>query len=93
VTAAVQLWRAADDKITPNEWNADIVRDARAKPPEDHLVPKAGHFDFIAPCSEALAKVAAEICTTEPGFDRAALPQETNKAIVVMFFEAKLRSP
>jgi predicted dienelactone hydrolase len=89
VTAAVQLWRAEDDKITPDEWNADIVRDALAKSPDDHLVPKAGHFDFIAPCSEALAKVAPEICASEPGFDRAAFHQDMNKAIVA-FFKAKL---
>ena len=92
VTAAVQLWRAVDDKITPNEWNADIVRDALPKPPEDHLVPKAGHFDFIAPCSDALAKAAPEICASEPGFDRAAFHKELDQTVVA-FFKAKLAAP
>jgi predicted dienelactone hydrolase len=92
VTASVQLWRAEDDKITPNEWNGDIVRDALPEPPDDHLVPKAGHFDFIASCSDALGKVAPEICTSEAGFDRTAFHQDMNKAIVA-FFEAKLTSP
>jgi predicted dienelactone hydrolase len=92
VTAAVQLWRAENDKITPNEWNADIVKDALHQPPEDHLVPNAGHFDFLAPCSEALAKVAPEICESAPGFDRAAFHRDMNKALVA-FFKAQLASP
>jgi predicted dienelactone hydrolase len=92
VTAPVQLWRAEDDKINPNKWNADIVRDALPQPPEDHLVAKAGHFDFLAPCSDALAKVAAQICTSEPGFDRTAFHRDMNQAIVA-FFKAKLPPP
>ena len=89
VTVPVQLWRAEDDKITPNRLFGDIVRDALPTPPKDHLVPKAGHFDFLAPCSDALAKVAPEICESAPGFDRAAFHQEFNKALVA-FFKAQL---
>jgi predicted dienelactone hydrolase len=70
VTAPIQLWRAEDDKVTPDKWYGDIVRDELPQPPEDHHVVKAGHFDFLAPCSDALAKVAPEICASEPGFDR-----------------------
>jgi predicted dienelactone hydrolase len=92
VTAPIQLWRAEDDKITPDKWFGDIVRDALPQPPEDHFVAKAGHYDFLAPCSDALAKVAPEICASEPGFDRAAFHQDMNKAIVA-FFKAKLASP
>jgi predicted dienelactone hydrolase len=92
VTAPVQLWRAEDDKITPNKWYGDIVRDELPQPPEDHLVAKAGHYDFLAACSDTLAKVAAEICASEPGFDRAAFHQDMNKAIVA-FFKAKLAPP
>jgi predicted dienelactone hydrolase len=92
VTAPVQLWRAENDQITPNQWSGDNVRDALPQPPEDHLVPQAGHFDFLAPCSEALAKVAPEICASAPGFDRAAFHQDMNKAAIA-FFKAQLLSP
>ena len=92
VSAPVQLWRAEDDKINPNKWFADIVKENLPQPPEDHLVANAGHFDFLAPCSDALAKVAAEICATQPGFDRTAFHQDMNKAIVA-FFQAKLKPP
>ena len=92
VGVPVQLWRAADDVITPNQWNADIIRDALPKPPEDHLVPHAGHFDFLAPCNDALANVAPAICESAPGFDRASFHQDMNKALVA-FFTAQLPSP
>ena len=92
VTLPVQLWRAEDDKINPNKWFADIVKDNLPQPPEDHLVPRAGHFDFLAPCSDALAKAAPEVCDSEPGFDRAAFHRDMNAAIVA-FFRKTLGSP
>jgi predicted dienelactone hydrolase len=92
VTAPVQLWRAENDKINPNPWNADIVRDALPKSPEDHLVKGAGHFDFLAPCNDALAAVAPEICSDPPDFDRTAFHKEMNQALVG-FFKAQLPPP
>jgi predicted dienelactone hydrolase len=89
VTAPIQLWRAENDKIAANAWNADIIMAALAKPPEDHLVANAGHFDFLAPCTEALAKVAPEICASAPGFDRTAFHADFNKALVA-FFQTQL---
>jgi predicted dienelactone hydrolase/intracellular septation protein A len=85
VTVPVQLWRAENDRITPNKWNADIVKAALSKPPEDHLVPLAGHFDFLAPCSVALAARAPEICQDPPGFDRTVFHRDLNDAIVGFF--------
>lgn len=92
VTTPVQLWRAEDDEITPNKWFGDIIKDALPQPPEDHFVPHAGHFDFLPPCSDEMAKAAPEICESETGFDRAAFHQEMNKAIVA-FFTARLAVP
>lgn len=92
VTAPLQLWRAENDQITPNQWDADLVRDALPKPPEDHLVAKAGHYDFLAPCVDALAKIAPEICTSAPGFDRTAFHTEFNQALTA-FFKAQLAPP
>jgi predicted dienelactone hydrolase len=92
VTEPVQLWRAENDNIAPNKGNSDVIKAALPKPPDDHLVPKAGHFDFLAPCSEALAKIAPEICRSDPGFDRVAFHREFNQALVD-FFKAKLAPP
>jgi predicted dienelactone hydrolase len=89
VAAPLQVWRAENDQITPNTWYADAIEAALPQPPEDHLVAKAGHFDFLAPCSEALAKVAPEICQDEAGFDRTLFHQELNQKLIA-FFQAKL---
>lgn len=92
VIEPVQLWRAEDDRVSPNQWNADIIKAALPNPPEDHLVPLAGHFAFLAPCSEALAKIAPEICQDNAGFDRVAFHQQFNQALID-FFKTKLAPP
>lgn len=92
VTQPIQLWRAENDQIAVNKWNSDVIRDALPKPADDHLVKDAGHFDFLAPCSDALAKIAPQICTSAPGFDRAAFHKDFNKALAE-FFKAQLAAP
>jgi len=85
VTMPVQLWRAADDTILPNPFYAEAVRRALPAKAEFHLVPHAGHFDFLAPCSEALAQRVPEICVSEAGFDRARFHAVFNQAVVAFF--------
>lgn len=89
ITVPVQLWRADDDRVLPPAIYADAVRDALPRRPEFHAVAGAGHFDFLAPCSPALANRAAAICTSAPGFDRAVFHARFN-ADVVRFFSEKL---
>jgi predicted dienelactone hydrolase len=55
------------------------------------MVPAAGHFSFLAPCSEALAKIAPDICR-DAGFDRAKFHKELNEALAA-FFKAQLPAP
>jgi predicted dienelactone hydrolase len=93
VTAPVQLWAAADDRITPNASFADAVKANLPRPPDYRLVANAGHFDFLAPCNEALAKVAPEICVSAPGFDRAAFHDNDMNQALVAFFRAQLPPP
>ena len=90
VRQPVQLWRAEDDSVLPHPYYAEAVREALPSLPEMHVVARAGHYDFLAPCSERLAKMAPVICTSTPGFDRAAFHAEFNAAVVA-FFERKLR--
>lgn len=90
VTVPVELWRAEDDAILPHPWYAEAVRLALPRAPEYNVVPKAGHFDFLVPCSKAFASVAPEICTSAPGFDRIAFHTMFN-ASVVEFFDKTLK--
>jgi hypothetical protein len=48
------------------------------------------HFVFLAPCSDALAAVAAKICEDPAGFDRSAFHSAFNQSIVD-FFTTRLR--
>jgi predicted dienelactone hydrolase len=85
VTLPLQLWRAEDDHILPNPDYAEAVRIALPRPPEFHLVANADHYDFLAPCTPALAKVAPEICVSRPSFDRAAFHETFNREVVAFF--------
>ncbi len=83
----VQLWRAGNDTQAPDQWNSGIIRKELPHHREDQLVPGADHFAFLAPCSNALAAAAPEICQDPPGFDRAAFHRAFNKAVVRFFSE------
>lgn len=89
VRVPVQLWRADDDRILPAPHYADSVRRALPVSPEFQSVPSAGHFDFLAPCSDPPAMPV--ICASAPGFDRAAFHVRFNVE-VVRFLTAKLGS-
>jgi predicted dienelactone hydrolase len=90
VTQPVQLWRAADDQVLPSPYYVEPVAQDLPQPPELHLVEHAGHYDFLSPCPEALAKQIPEICTSAPGFDRVAFHMDFDRAIVA-FFDRTLR--
>lgn len=92
VQIPVQLWRADEDEILPAPDYADAVRSSLPRPADFHAVPGAGHYDFLAPCSEALRRIAAPICRSAPGFDRSAFHAEFNAA-VVGFFARELAAP
>ncbi|MBW8833521.1 MAG: dienelactone hydrolase, partial [Burkholderiales bacterium] len=91
VKVPVQLWRAENDVIVPHPRYAEAVRLALSDVPDYHVVPNAGHFDFLAPCSNALASMASEICTSSTDFDRAAFHRGFNSE-VVKFFEKTLEN-
>ena len=90
VRIPIQLWRAADDRVLPSPDYAEAVKDALPRPPEYHVVAGADHFDFLAPCSQALAAVAPGICQEHGDFDRPAFHQAFN-AKVVGFLQQALR--
>jgi predicted dienelactone hydrolase len=85
VKVPVQLWRAENDVVVPHPRYAEAVRLALPEVPDYHVVSNAGHFDFLAPCSDALASMAPAICTSSPGFDRAAFHVGFDSAVVKFF--------
>lgn len=87
VDIPIQLWRPEDDTILPHPWYAENVRASLARQPEYHVVPRAGHFDFLAPCTAQLAAMAPPICVSQEGFDRTAFHQRFNADVVKYFKE------
>ena len=67
-----------------------LAADFNASQSEYRVVPNAGHFAFLAPCSASLAAMVPDICRDPAGFDRTAFHRELNPAVVT-FFKAKLR--
>ena len=88
--AKVQLWRGEDDPILPNPYYAEAVRQDLPTPPEMHVVPHMGHFEFIAPCPVTMAQRIPEICAHEAGFDPVIFHARFDGEIV-RFFRDSLR--
>jgi predicted dienelactone hydrolase len=86
VNIPVQLWRAEWDTVLPQPYYAEVVHGLLPKA-EYHVVLAAEHFDFMGPCSAALAKAAPSICVDN--IDRAAFHVRFN-ADVVRFFRKTL---
>jgi predicted dienelactone hydrolase len=63
------------------------VRAALPRQPEAHVVERACHFDFLAPCSDGMLRVAPAICTSAPGFDRTEFSRRLDTAVVGFFMQ------
>ena len=82
VTVPVQLWVGAQDDVVSD---AELVRTLLPAPPDFHLVANAGHYAYLSPCSEILARAAPEICKDPPGFDRAGFLDDFHHAVAEFF--------
>ena len=85
ISVPIQLWRAEEDAVLPHPWYVEPVRAALPQPLDYHEVPKAGHFDFLAPCTPRFATMAPPLCSSQPGFDRVAFHREFNAAVLGFF--------
>lgn len=94
--------RTADGQVNPDRrsassgtrkarradaWNTANLRRELPRPPEEHVIQGAGHFDFLPPCTAALAQQAPQICASAPGFDRAAFHRELNAEVTKFFLK------
>lgn len=90
VRIPIQLWRAADDHHQPNPYYEESLRQRLPQAPEYRVVPGAGHYDFLPPCSASLAAANPFVCADPSGFNRTAFHEEFNRDIV-RFFRSILR--
>ena len=78
VTVPVQLWRAERDAVLVQPWHAQAVANA-LHPRDHHVVPAAGHYSFMAPCTDALRARVPDICADDTDFDRTAFKADFNR--------------
>ncbi|MBI3497781.1 MAG: hypothetical protein HY058_10810 [Proteobacteria bacterium] len=90
IKVPLRIYQAQADEVLPGQWNAERLGRLMPNAPEYQVLPGAGHFVFIAPCSEEMARRAPAICTDPPGIDRAAIHARLN-AEIVDFFQRTLR--
>jgi len=91
VKVPIQLWASerGGDGVLPED-NEAIDENLPAKP-DYRVVPHAGHFAFIVPCSAEAAKALPEICVDAEGFDRVAFHKEFNAAVVAFLSKHLIR--
>ena len=56
------------------------------------MIPKAGHYVFLAPCSLQLTKDAPEICNDPPGVNRAEVHAQINADALTFFRKTSIAS-
>ena len=91
ISAPVQLWvsELGGDGVTP-ERMASIYKSSITS--ENQLIKGAGHFAFLAPCTEQQKITIPFICTDHSDFDREKFHQYFNKELV-RFFSFTLGKP
>ena len=85
IDVPVQLWGSMFGGAGVTlESVAAIDRKLRLKS-DFHVVPDAGHWAFMAPCSAELTKAYPQNCVDAPGFDRVAFHRDFNVAVLAFF--------
>jgi Predicted dienelactone hydrolase len=84
ITVPLRIYRAEDESITKNPWNADSVA-KNASGPVDVVTTPGDHYVFIAPVKEALRRKYPEFYQDAPGIYRDALHVEIGKSLQVFF--------
>lgn len=81
----VFLYYAQDDQVLLPRYNALHIAPLIRTLAGLRMVPKAGHYVFLSPCSRELTSDYPEICKDPPGVDRVAVHKQINAAALAFF--------
>ena len=84
----VFLYYAEDDHVLLPPENALHIEPLIKTLAGVKMVPGAGHYVFLAPCSPELAREAADICTDPPGMNRVAVHARIDADALAFFRKA-----
>ncbi|SFB61509.1 Predicted dienelactone hydrolase [Rhizobium sp. NFR07] len=73
-----------DEELSPDANATELVRDLEGETMLE-VIPDAGHFTFLAPCSPDLGRAMPALCIDHEGVDRIALHQSMNSDIAAFF--------
>lgn len=84
----VFLYYGQDDRVLIPRYNALHIAPLIKTLVGIRMIPKAGHYVFLSPCSPQLARDAPEICLDPPGVDRVAAHRQVDADALAFFRKA-----
>lgn len=81
----VFLYYGQDDRVLVPRYNALHIAPLIKTLAGIKMIPKAGHYVFLSPCSPQLTKDAPEICLDPPGVDRVAVHRQIDADALAFF--------
>ncbi|MGH8397686.1 MAG: alpha/beta hydrolase family protein [Gammaproteobacteria bacterium] len=89
INRPVYLYYGQDDPVLLPQYNVLHIAPLIKTLAGIKMIPKAGHYVFLSPCSPQLAKEAPDICTDPPGVNRVAEHRQID-ADALAFFRSTL---
>lgn len=90
----VFLYYAQDDQVLLPRYNALYIAPRIRTLVALRMIPKAGHYVFLAPCSSELAQEYPDLCRDPPGVDRVVEHGRINAAALAFFRKTlRVKSP
>lgn len=81
----VFLYYGQDDQVLKPKYNVLHIAPLIKTLVGIKMIPKAGHYVFLSPCSPKLTRQAPGICTDPPGVDRAAVHRQIDADALAFF--------
>lgn len=85
INRPVFLYYGQDDEVLAPEYNVLHIAPLIHTLSGIRMIPKAGHYVFLSPCSPELAQDAPALCKDPPGVDRTAAHRRIDAAALAFF--------
>jgi predicted dienelactone hydrolase len=92
INRPVFLYYGQDDHVLNPKYNVLHLSPSIKTLAGIKMIPKAGHYVFLSPCSPQLTREAPDICVDPPGVDRVAVHRQID-ADALKFFRKTLDVP
>jgi predicted dienelactone hydrolase len=85
VSRPVFLYYAQNDRVLLPRYNALHIAPLIKTLAAVEMIPNAGHYVFLSPCSRQLTRDEPDICQDPPGVDRVAVHRQINASALSFF--------